>query len=207
MYKRQIQRSSVSGGPYTTIQSGITGTSYTDSTVTAGNIYYYTIFATTASGNSATVTEIAAGGNFQVDTWTGGGADNNWQTAANWITAPAAGHTLAFAGTTRLSNTNNYAANTSFGSLLFNSAAGAFTLAGNAITLTGDVASNSTATQTVSIPVALAAGAHTVTTNTGNIALGGVISGSGSVSKAGAGTATLSGANTYNCLLYTSRCV
>src|SRR5581483_5939652 len=56
-----VQRSSVSGGPYTTIQSGITGTSYTDSAVTSGNIYYYTIFAVTASGNTAIVPEVVVG--------------------------------------------------------------------------------------------------------------------------------------------------
>jgi autotransporter-associated beta strand protein len=193
-----VQRSSVSGGPYTTIQSGITGTSCTDSNVTSGSIYYYTMFATTASGNTAIVPEVVAGVNLQADTWVGAGADSNWQTAANWSTLPAAGHTLTFAGSSRLSNTNNYAANTSFGGLMFNSGAGAFTLGGNAITLTGDVTNNGANTQTINLPVVLASGAHGLTGAAGNLSVVGVISGSGSLSKSGAGTATLSASNTYN---------
>ena len=142
--------------------------------------------------------ELAVGVGFELDTWVGSGADNNWQTTANWTALPVAGDSLVFSGTTRLANTNNFPANTSFRDLMFSSGAGAFTLGGNAITLTKDVVNNGTATQTVNLPVVLTAGAHSVTTNTGNIALGGVISGSGSVSKDGSGTATLSGANTYN---------
>jgi len=193
-----IQRSTVSGGPYTTIQSGIAGTSFSDSTVTTGNIYYYTVFATTASGTTALAPELAVGVGSQVDTWTGGGADGNWQTAANWNTVPTAGHTLTFAGTTRPSNTNNFPANTSFGGVMFNAGAGSFTLGGNAITLTGNIANNGAYPQAVNLPVALSAGSHNLTTNTGNLTLGGAISGSGSVSKTGSGTATLSVANTYN---------
>ncbi|EDY17940.1 autotransporter-associated beta strand repeat protein [Chthoniobacter flavus Ellin428] len=192
-----IERSSVSGGPYTTLQSGISGTSYLDSTVTAGTIYYYTVFATTASGNTALAPELAVGVGSQVDTWVGGGADGNWQTAANWNTPSAAGHTLSFAGTTRLSNTNNFPTNTSFADLMFNAGAGAFTLTGNAITLTGNITNNVTYPQTVNLPMALSTGAHNLTPNTGNLTMGGVISGNGSVSKTGSGTATISTANTY----------
>jgi autotransporter-associated beta strand protein len=193
-----IQRSSVSGGPYTTLQSGITGTSYADSTVTAGTVYYYTVFATTASGNTALAPELAVGVGSQVDTWAGGGADGNWQTAANWNTTTAAGHSLAFATNTRLSNTNNFPANTAFADLMFNAGAGAFTLAGNAITLTGNITNNVTYPQTVTLPVALSAGAHNLTANTGNLTVSGAISGSGSLSKAGSGTATITAANTYS---------
>jgi autotransporter-associated beta strand protein len=193
-----VRRSSVSGGPYTTLQSGVAGTSFPDSTVTTGNIYYYTVFATTASGDTALAPELAVGTGFQVDAWTGGGADGNWQTAANWNTLPAAGHTLAFATTTRLSNTNNFPANTSFGGLMFNAGAGAFTLGGNAITLTGNITNNVTYPQTVNLPVVLSAGVHNLTANTGNLSMSGGISGSGSVSKTGTGTATLSTANTYS---------
>lgn len=193
-----IQRSSVSGGPYTTLQSGITGTSYSDSTVSAGSIYYYTVSATTASGNTALAPELATGAGFQVDAWSGGGADGNWQTAADWNTLPAGGHTLAFAATTRLSNTNNFPANTSFAGVMFNAGAGAFTLGGNAITLTGDVTNNVTYPQTITLPVVLSSGAHNLTANTGNLSMSGVISGSGSVAKTGSGTATLAVANTYS---------
>jgi autotransporter-associated beta strand protein len=193
-----LLRSAVSGGPYTTIQSGIAGTSFTDSNVTAGNIYYYTIFATTPSGDTATVPELAAGAGFQVVTWTGGGTDNNWQSAANWNTSPVAGDTLTFAGSTRLSNTNNYPANTSFRDLIFSSGAGAFTLAGNTVALTGNVANNSASTQTVNLPVTLASGSHDVATSSGAVTLGGAISGSGSLSKSGTGTAALTAANSHS---------
>src|SRR5262245_31161298 len=66
----------------------------------------------------------------------GGGADTNWTTAANWGgTAPVAGDVLQFAGTTSLTTTNNFAANTSFASITFNAGAGAFVLNGNAVSL------------------------------------------------------------------------
>lgn len=65
-------------------------------------------------------------------TWTGGGGDNNWSTAANWSGgAPDGNDIINFAGTTRLNNTNNL---TIAGfRLFFNSGAGAFTLSGNSI--------------------------------------------------------------------------
>ena len=193
-----LQRSSVSGGPYTTVQSGITGTSFTDSTVTTGNIYYYTMFATTPSGDTANVAELAAGAGFQMTTWAGGGADSNWQTAANWNLLPVTGDSLVFSGTNRLSNTNNFPANTSFRDLTFGSGAGAFTLGGNAITLTKDISNNGTNTQTVNLPVTLASGEHGIATNSGNLSLGGVISGGGSLSKSGTSTAALTAANAYS---------
>jgi autotransporter-associated beta strand protein len=192
-----IQRSTVTGGPYTTLQSGITGTSYSDTTGTPGTYYYYTIFATTPSGNTAIVPEVAGGAGFQLDAWSGGGADSNWQTSANWKALPAAGDSLNFAGTTRLSNTNNYPAGTSFGGLMFNYGAGAFTLGGNSITLGGNVVNNSTSIETMNLPVALAAGTHNLTTSSGNIAFGGVVSGAGKVATTGTGIVSLSGNNTY----------
>lgn len=44
-----VQRGPV-GGPYATIATGVTTTSYFDNTVTAGNIYEYKVIATNASG-------------------------------------------------------------------------------------------------------------------------------------------------------------
>ena len=68
-------------------------------------------------------------------TWTGGGADNNWTTAANWGgTAPVAGDDLVFPnGAARLSNTNNFAAGTSFRSITISGTG--YTLSGNSVAL------------------------------------------------------------------------
>ena len=45
--------------------------------------------------------------------WNGGGADDNWSTAANWTgVAFTAGDTLQFGGSTRLTPVNNLAADT-----------------------------------------------------------------------------------------------
>lgn len=193
-----IKRSSVSGGPYTTLQN-VSSPSYTDSNVDSGTVYYYTVSAVTASGPTANAdVEVSAGVNIPANTWIGNGADGNWQTAANWTTLPTAGSALTFAGGRQLS-TNNFAVNTSFGGLSFNSGAPAFTLSGNAIILSGNVSNDSSNTQSINLPVALATGAHSVTTNAnGAISIGGVISGSGNLTKAGAGTLTLPAINTYS---------
>src|SRR5215471_13358268 len=54
-------------------------------------------------------------------TWDGGGANDNWTTAANWVgdVAPNPGDDLVFAGTVRLTPNNNFPTNTPFHSLAF----------------------------------------------------------------------------------------
>ncbi|MEO7017053.1 MAG: alginate lyase family protein, partial [Leifsonia sp.] len=49
-----IRRSKLSGGPSETIASGVTGSSYTDKSVTNGTTYYYTVTATNSAGTSGT---------------------------------------------------------------------------------------------------------------------------------------------------------
>jgi hypothetical protein len=56
-----VERSTTSGGPYTTIASNVTGTSYTDSTVTNGTTYYYVVTAVDSSNDvSANSNEASA---------------------------------------------------------------------------------------------------------------------------------------------------
>jgi hypothetical protein len=45
-----VYRSTVAGGPYTQIASSVSGTTFSDSTVQPGTVYYYTVTAVTASG-------------------------------------------------------------------------------------------------------------------------------------------------------------
>jgi len=55
-----VLRSTTSGGPYTTIASNVTGGSYTDTSVTNGTTYYYTITATNSAGTSTNSPEGSA---------------------------------------------------------------------------------------------------------------------------------------------------
>ncbi len=71
-------------------------------------------------------------------TWTGGGADDNWITAGNWggtAPVPGAATTLIFDGTTRLVNTNDFAAGSQFLAIKTGATAGDFTFNGAQIQL------------------------------------------------------------------------
>ena len=116
----------------------------------------------TRSGGTSTITitnydqnhnsvNIKPGSNFSVTTtintsctrtWDGGGGDNNWTTAANWVgdVAPVAGDDLVFTGSTRTTPYNDFTAGTTFNSISLIGANGAssnFSLSGNNFTLSG----------------------------------------------------------------------
>src|SRR5262249_33525322 len=150
-------------------------------------------------------------------TWDGGGDNKNWTTAANWVgdLAPAAGDDLVFAGSVRTTSNNDFAAGTAYSSITFSN--GAFTLKGNAVTLTGTGASrgitNTAGSDLIEFgvtaatnPLTISAAAGTLTLSgpmanggmlltvagNGNTVIGGVISGAGGLTKQGAGQLTLS---------------
>jgi len=132
----------------------------------------------------------------------GGGMDVKWSTAANWALTPVTGDTLAFGtpGTGGAVLDNDLDNGRSFASLQFQSGATAFTLDGNSVTLTGKgddkviILNNSTNNQIVNLPIVLGANGK-IDAAAGNIVVGGDISGDFSLTKIGAGTLTLSGAN------------
>lgn len=135
-------------------------------------------------------------------TWTGDGANANWQTINNWTGANnpvLAGDNVFFNGSTQLNNTNDFAALTSFAGLTFNTTASAFTLSGNSIDLAGGIIDNSASLETITLPVQFDTGQTIAVTNpTGTLAIGGVISGAIPVTKTGPGTLVYSGANSYS---------
>ena len=149
------------------------------------------------------------------NTWDGGGANNNWNNATNWVgdVAPVSGNTLSFAGSTRTDATNNFATNTVF-NLYFASGASPFTLSGATIALgsannngTGNVWnlwSQAANTQTISANLDLSSGG--VGARTINVVAGGTILISGNISgtangglvkTGGTGTLVLTGNNTF----------
>jgi len=89
----------------------------------------------------------AAAARAATSTWTGGGADDNWTTPANWGgIAPSAGDDLVFpGGTPRLSPNNDFGAGTSFNTITFTGASGGYTLTGNTIQLVAGVSAANTA--------------------------------------------------------------
>jgi len=52
-----VQRATASGGPYTNVATGLTGTTYSDTSVTDGTTYYYVVTATNSVGTSGTSIE------------------------------------------------------------------------------------------------------------------------------------------------------
>ena len=133
----------------------------------------------------------------QTRTWNGGGSDDNWSSANNWGgTAPAGGESLVFGGTTRCTNVNNIAADTSFSNITFNSGAGLFSLLGNRITLGGNVVNSATASHRLNFDMILNA-TRTFNMASGSMYLNGNVSGSGGITQSGANTLVLAGTNSY----------
>src|SRR6476659_1615277 len=109
-----------------------------------------------------------------IATWDGGGANNFWSTAANWVgdVAPNPGDDLVFpTGAAQLTNFNDFAVGTSFQSISVT--AGGYVISGNAVSITAGLSAD--------IP------------NGGVATLRLVIDGGGGITKAGAGTLALSG--------------
>ena len=52
-----VKRADTAGGPYTTIATGVSGTTYTDISVVENHTYYYVVSAVTAAGESANSNE------------------------------------------------------------------------------------------------------------------------------------------------------
>lgn len=162
--------------------------------------------------------------------WTGGSATSgNWSTAANWAggVAPSAGDILNFveAGARKTSNTNNFAAGTTF-SVINCFGAGSYRLRGNRVTITNQMAvGNPAGSHIIDLDITLGGpetsvsllafdaaasltingdinlGTHTLFTDgAGDITIAGVISGTGGVFKNSSGTLSFAGlgANTYS---------
>jgi hypothetical protein len=55
-----VKRSTTAGGPYETIATTVSGTSYVDTSVTNGTIYYYVVTAINADGESSNSNEASA---------------------------------------------------------------------------------------------------------------------------------------------------
>ena len=132
-----------------------------------------------------------------IRTWNGGGGDDNWSTANNWGgTAPVGGESLVFGGTTRCTNVNDLAADTSITGITFNSGSALFSLSGNRISLGGNVVNNAIASHRLNFDMILSA-TRTFNMTSGSMYLNGNVSGGGGISQGGANILVLAGTNSY----------
>lgn len=148
----------------------------------------------------------------RTNTWTGGSGSPYWFGAANWsASSPQDFDDLVFTGTTRLNHLsyanmdatspNDFIIN----SITFDATAGAFVIsdggpARSIIKLQGDITNSSANLQTLNFNFQLNGGNRLVNTTAGDIAIGGIISedSARTLSQVGAGTLTLSNANTHS---------
>jgi autotransporter-associated beta strand protein len=133
------------------------------------------------------------------NTWSGGGTDNNWSTAANWGgTAPVSGNALKFSGTVRQTNTNDISGLVNLGAITFSTAG--WNISGNAVTVTNNFYETATGLNTWGLNTTLGNTISIAQSAAGDILnFTGVLSGSGGVStvagSGGVGTVYLSNTN------------
>jgi autotransporter-associated beta strand protein len=173
-------------------------------TLSAGTYHIYasvtdTLTTTNTATNTFTVAVVGP------DIWASG-ATANWSVGANWTAEsanrpPTSKDSLVFGATTGTTSLTNDLTTSAFGvaGITFSAGAPAYTLSGNTFALSGDITNNSASAQTFNTPFSLTA-ERAVSTASGNITLGGIISGSGSggIVKTGTGTLTLTKQNTYS---------
>lgn len=165
-------------------------------TVPAGQAYVVVVNEVTGGGGCPAYTLDVAPA---VRTWDGGGADGNWNTAANWVeeVVPPAGAALVFPdGAARQANTNNLPAGTKIASVTFTG--GAYTISGTGVELGLGGLAASGGVHAFEPPVALP-GDRTVSITAGELTLDGAVTGTGGLTKTGVGTLAFRGpaANTY----------
>ena len=149
-----------------------------------------------------------------IKTWDGGGADANWQTAANWVgdVAPVANDDLVFpSNAAQFTTSNNFFFQTNFNSISID---GSYTIGGNPLRIANSLTVQS-GTQAINTAITISGGQiftaaqGSVTTiailsksgllnfdGAGSFGIG-LISGSGPMSKQGIGAVLIASASSY----------
>ena len=177
------------------------------STITLNGAYQFQISYAGGDGNDVTLASTVV-----PKSWTGAASDL-WSNAGNWIGGvPGTGDVILFpSGAQHLTNTNDLAVGTVFGSLVFNG--GGYTVSGNAIGLSGGISGNSgsnvfnSAIQLVSsqnfgggvtVNGSLDLQGYTLSVG-GSLRVNGVVSGGGGINVSGGGSLSLGNAgNSYS---------
>ena len=192
-----VKRAVVRGGPYTTIASGITDTSYTDATVINGTYYYYVVSSFATPLESANSIEVLAVPGASSGNWSTTATTGNWSNGANWTggATPTSPALLNF-DTSSTDTLNNDIDGLEVARFQFNPGADAFVISGDSILLGNDIINNSAKAQVINLPMQIN---RTIVINAtaGDLSLSGPITGSGGLAKNGRSTLNIAGANTF----------
>jgi len=193
-----IKRSTVTGGPYTTIATGVTGTSYTDQAVVSGTSYYYVVSSMGTSLESGNSVEGFGMPGASVSTWNYSPEDSLVSNTANWVekTAPVNPAILTFKATED-STVNNDLTDLATSRIVFDTTAMAYTVSGNTIAASNEIVNYSGAVQTINTPIHMNEDLI-LNANAQDIKLAGPVSGVGNFKSVGHGSVYMNGLNTYS---------
>lgn len=133
--------------------------------------------------------------------WKTTAASGTFNTASNWTlgTVPVNGDSLTFSTSTTTLLTNNLTSLSVAGITFSGTGSSAFTISGNALTLTSTVSqANNVTPQTINAPLVLGANILFSATTNATLNVGGAVSGGFRLTKGNPGTLVLSGVNTHS---------
>ncbi|HEY8937189.1 MAG TPA: LamG-like jellyroll fold domain-containing protein, partial [Cyclobacteriaceae bacterium] len=195
-----VKRSSATGGPYTTIATGVTATTYTDNGLTNGQVYYYVISSVSDAGESENSVEKSGTPGSTTVKWAASPTTGNWNLGSNWegSAVPPTYASLVFGASSSATLTNDMDS-LKVSKLIFNADAPAYTIGGNVLMPGTEITNNSSSLQTINTPLTLR-NVLAVNSNTGSTQLLGAISGTGSITinNTTATGSTIGGSNTYS---------
>lgn len=192
-----VKRATVSGGPYTTVDT-VTATTYVDTDVVNGSPYYYIVSSVANGLESAYSAEAFGVQGASSGTWSPTPSSDIWNLGADWVEGgvPVSPAILTFNESTDTVLTNDING-LKVSRILFDTEAGAYNISGNGIVLRNDLVNRSANEQTLDIPIVLDKDLN-VNTSSQNIILPDSISGSGTLLKTGQSILFMRGNNTYS---------
>jgi autotransporter-associated beta strand protein len=194
----RVKRASVSGGPYTIVADPVYAPSFTNVGLINGTAYFFVVSAMNGSVESSNSTQVSVTPGPTPTTFTTASA-GNWSTATWAPQAPFSGvaTTIVFNNSAAIASTDN------LGTLIANR----LQLSNAAVSLSGDSlfflgsSPNITATANTAHSIAnhlTLDGSATMNIASNVTTISGIINGDGGITKSGAGTLVLSGANTQS---------
>lgn len=193
----RVKRSTVSGGPYTTVGNPVYAPTFTNGGLTNGTAYFFVVSAMNGSVESANSTQVSVTPGPTPTTFTTASA-GTWSAAVWSPQQPfsAVETTIVFNNSTAISSSDD------LGTLIANK----LQLTNAAVALSGDslfflgtspgISATTNAAHVIANNLTLD-GTATMSIASNTTTLGGALNGNGGITKAGAGTLVLSGANTH----------